>query len=214
MPALKACEKKACTMFLEKSKAGDDLACKISKTWARTSIKGGEQKGVSWGFGDARCTVDVKLARADVIAALTKPAHTIVSPPVTVSCVIERSDQVHPVTAKATPKLVFKNGKADKVWINLKELDGPDDIKGTIWIAANLEDSLGIFHKSLIKQINKFIYKKCPKNYGPQTVAKAKAKPKPAGVAANAPVPPKPVEPAKAPPQAPPDPKNQAATAR
>ncbi len=209
MPALKACEKKACTMFLEKPKAGDDLTCKISKTWARSSIKGGEQKGVSWGFGDARCTVDVKLARADVVAALTKPAHTIVSPPVIVSCIIERSDEAHPVTAKATPKLVFKNGRADKVWINLKELDGPDDIKGTIWIAAKLEDSLGIFHKSLIKEINKFIYKKCPKNYGPQAVAKVKAKPKPAGVAANAPAPSKPAAPAKAPP--PPPPKDQAA---
>jgi len=183
MAALKACEKEVCTLILDKAPSGDDLTCKMSKTWARNSIKKGENKGVAWGFGDARCKVSLSLSRADVIAALTRPAHTITSPPLTVKCEVERGDEVKPVTAKAQPKLVFKDGKAEKVWINLKEIDGPVDIKGTIWTAASLEDTLGIFHKSLIKSINKFVHKRCPKTYGSQAQAQKDPPKAPSGAA-------------------------------
>ena len=67
------------------------------------------------------------------------------------NCVVERDQQLKPVIIKLAPKLEFKNGKADKVWINLKEIEGPDDIKGTVWTAAKLEDTLGIFHAPMIK---------------------------------------------------------------
>lgn len=167
MPALKACEKRLCTMILDKSAKGDDLKCDVQKTWAKSSLEGGESKGVSWGFGDARCSVNLKLGRADIVAALTKPKHTVFIPAHEVNCVIEREGQVKPLTAKVAPKLVFKGGKADKVWINLESIDGPADVKSTIWTAAKLEDSIGIFHRPMIKSINKFMHSQCAKRYGP-----------------------------------------------
>lgn len=165
--ALKACEKRICAMILEKKPVGDDLTCKLSKTWAKDTIKGGESKTVKWGFGDARCVTKVKLSRGDIVAALTKPEHTINVDEQTVRCEIERGGELKPVTAKASPRMDFKKGQAEKVWINLKEIDGPTDIKGTIWTAASLEDSLGLFHGAMIKQINKFMHKKCAQEYGP-----------------------------------------------
>lgn len=171
--ALKACEKKFCTMVLKKEPAGEDLACNLTKTWAQDTIKGGEKKSVKWGFGDARCSVSVKMSRAEVIQALTKPAHTVVLKDQAVRCVVERDGEQKPVTAKASPKLQFKGGRAEKVWINLEDLSGPADVKSTVWTAAQLEDTLGIFHKNMIKQINKFMYKKCSENHGPGAVAKA-----------------------------------------
>ena len=65
------------------------------------------------------------------------------------------------------PKMVFKNGHAEKVWINLKDLKAPADIKATIWTAAKLEDLLGFFHGKMIKSINKFMYSRCVELYGP-----------------------------------------------
>lgn len=171
--ALKACEQKVCKMILEKKPIGDDLGCKVTKTWASSTIKGGESKKVKWGFGDARCSTSLNLSRADVIAALVEAEHTISVSNQTVRCEVEREGELEPVTAKASPRLEFKSGRADKVWINLEELDGPDDIKGTIWAAAKLEDTFGIFHKNMIKQINKFIYKKCNESYGPGAAARA-----------------------------------------
>lgn len=176
LEALKACEKDICTMILEKKPAGQDLACKLTKTWASETIKGGESQSVKWGFGDARCTTSVKLSRADVHAALTRPSHTIIVPNQTVRCEVERSGELKPLTAKASPRLEFRKGRAEKVWINLKEIEGPVDIKGTVWTAASLEDSIGIFHKSMIKQINKFMHKKCAENYGPGAAAAKAAK--------------------------------------
>jgi hypothetical protein len=170
--ALKACEKRLCKMILGKEPKGNDLKCDLSKTWAKSSLKNGESKGVSWMFGDARCTVNLNLSRADVVGALTLPELTVRIPQHTVKCQVERGEELQNVTAKLAPKLKFKGGAADKVWINLKEVEGPDDIKGTLWVAAGLEDKLGVFHKPLVKSINKFMHEQCAKRYGPGAEAK------------------------------------------
>jgi hypothetical protein len=172
--ALKACEKQLCTMVLEKSPKGQDLACEVQKTWASSTLEKGESKGVSWGFGDARCKLDLKLERADVAAALTRPKHTVSVPAHEVHCVVERDGELKPVTAKLAPKIKFKGGKADKVWINLESIEGPADVKSTIWAAAQLEDTLGIFHRPMLKQINKFLHRQCPRRYGPKVAVKGK----------------------------------------
>lgn len=190
---LRACEKNFCTMVLLKENKGDDLSCKLTKTWGKRDIKKGGESKVSWGFGDARCTTDVKMGRKHIIAALTLPKYTVVLNRQEVNCIVERSDGEHKVRAILSPKIKFKKGQADKVWINLKELDGPGDIKGTVWATAHLEDTLGIFHRAIIKGINKFLYRKCSKRYakelglGGAASSSAKAKPSaPAGKSASA----------------------------
>lgn len=176
LEALKACEKRLCAMVLGKEPKGDDLKCDVQKTWASSTLEEGKSKGVSWGFGDARCTVDLKLARKDVVAALTRPKHTVRVPPHDVKCVVEREGELKPVTARLAPKLTFKDGKADKVWINLETIEGPADVKSTIWTAAQLEDTLGLFHRPMIKSINKFLHRQCARRYGPGVEADAKKK--------------------------------------
>lgn len=197
MLALKACEKRLCTMILNKEPVGSDLECDVQKTWAKSSLDGGKDKGVSWGFGDARCSVDLKLERADIVAALTKPKHKVFVPPHDVNCVIERNGEIKPVKARLAPKLEFKNGKAEKVWINLENIDGPDDVKSTIWTAAKLEDNLGLFHRPMIKSINKFLHRQCAKRYGPDG-EEAKAEKEKTKVAAGKSAKPAKDDPAKA----------------
>lgn len=165
--ALKACEKRLCTMVLNKEPVGDDLSCNVQKTWAKSSLEGGKSKGMSWGFGDAQCKVDIKLERKDVVAALTRPKHTVKIPAHNVNCVVEREGELKPVKARVAPKLKFKDGKADKVWINLEDIEGPDDVKSTVWAAAQLEDTLGVFHRPMIRSINKFLHRNCARRYGP-----------------------------------------------
>jgi len=181
MAKIKGCEKDLCTMVLGRQPKGSDLKCNLSKTWASSSLNGGKSKGISWIFGDARCSTTLSLTRADIVGALTKPKYTIKVPQQMVNCVVERSGETKPVKIKATPKLTFKGGRADKVWLNVKEIDGPEDVKGTVWTAASLEDTLGIFHRPMIKEINKLLYTQCPKRYGPN------AKPEDAAATAQAP---------------------------
>jgi hypothetical protein len=81
-----------------------------------------------------------------------------------VNCLVEHEGK-DPTTVKATlaPKATFKGGKVEKVWINLKEVEGPAVIKGLAFTVARLEDSVGVFHKYLVEAVNELIHDKCPK---------------------------------------------------
>ena len=161
---LKQCEKRVCEIVVKKAPAGDDLKCTLSKTWAKAKIKDGvEKQKLSWGFGDARCAVDLEAKRDLILGAVAKPEHTLELAPHTVKCEIEREKEVTPVLVTLAPKIAFKNGKAEKAWLNVKSIEAPAVVKGAIWTAAQLEDNFGLFHGQMISEINEFVEQKCPK---------------------------------------------------
>jgi hypothetical protein len=168
--AIKACDKRLCAIVMQKQAKGDDLRCKLTKTWARSSIKQAESHKLSWGFGDARCTAEINLSRASLVAMLTGEKRKLRVAPHTVNCIVQQDGKLEKVTATVAPKIEFKDGKAEKIWINLKEVDGPAGIKATIVTAAELADKLGLFHRRMIKQINRYIERRCPENH-PELVA-------------------------------------------
>ena len=61
------------------------------------------------------------------------------------------------------PKLQMKDGKVVKAWIGVGAIEAPAAVKGAIWTVAQMEDTFGIFHSDLVKDINKFVHEKCPK---------------------------------------------------
>jgi hypothetical protein len=162
--ALKACERQMCEMLVKKQTSGADFACTLSKTWKRTKIEEGiEKKKLKWGFGDARCTIDVQVKRGTIVDAVSKPAHSVEFEPQTVKCVVEREKEMTEVKVTLAPRISFKDGKAQKAWINVKKIEAPAIIRGAIWTAAQIEDNFGLFHGDMIAEINEFIGKKCPK---------------------------------------------------
>lgn len=181
-----ACERRFCEIVLDKKPSGPPLVCDMTKTWDRTKIKkSGEKKAISWGFGDARCNVALKLDRALLVPALTAPKHTVFVPPQTVACKIENAERkLTDLSVRASPKIKFKDGKAYKVWINVEDVSGDSDMKSLVWTVAKLADGLGIFHSATVKEINKFMYETCAAEYGDNgkgaSKAKAKAAEKPA----------------------------------
>ena len=56
-------------------------------------------------------------------------------------------------------------------------MEGTAAITDLLWAAAKLEDSTGIFHGQMVKEVNKYIYTQCRKTLA-QAVADAKSKPK------------------------------------
>jgi hypothetical protein len=170
--AIDACEKALCTMLLTKNPVGGDLKCQLTKTWQQSTIKEAESNAVKWGYGDARCSVDLNITRAAIVSAMTAEKFTYEVPAHTAHCVVEENKEVSNVTVKLAPKIIFSNGKAEKVWINLKSVDGPTSVKATIWTVARLEDSIGIFHRQMIKSMNKFVERSCAKKY-PQIASAA-----------------------------------------
>ena len=161
---LKACEASLCQFVAKKGPATGDFTCALQKTWVKQKIQEGASASmVSWSYGDARCTLDIKLPRADMAQALTAADFTMQFPEHTVNCQVERDKELVPVTLKFAPKVQFKGGKAHKAWVNLKNVEGPGSIKGLAYSIAKLEDGLGIFHKRILKAINNQIGPKCEK---------------------------------------------------
>lgn len=160
---LEACEKDLCAILV-KREAGVDLQCALQKTWAGSKIKEGvEQKKLKWGFGDVRCAMDVVAKRQDMIDALTKPDYEYKFPAHTVRCDIEREKEVMKVSVALSPKFQFKDGKATKAWLGIGTIEAPAVVKGVIWSAAQLEDTFGIVHSDLLREINRFVHERCPK---------------------------------------------------
>jgi hypothetical protein len=159
---LKACEKAMCTIVTKKEAKGADLACSLTKTWTKEQIKDGvKKKQFSWGMGDARCTLDVKINRLTIIGAMSKPEHVLDFGPHAVKCMADRDGTPTPINVNLAPKVTFKGGKAVSAVLVVKEIEAPGMIKTAIWSAATLNDKVGIFQKDILKAINEFTGSKC-----------------------------------------------------
>jgi hypothetical protein len=161
--AIKECDKRLCSILLQKNPKGPDLKCSLTKTWARSKIKEADNQKVSWGFGDARCSVEINLDRGRLVAAMTDDDVTFYPGRHTAHCFVEQDGKPEKVTAVVSPKIVFKNGKADKIWIRLKSVDGPASITLTVQTAAQFADNFGLFHRQMIRGVNRYIERHCPK---------------------------------------------------
>jgi hypothetical protein len=160
---LEACERDLCTILV-KREAGSDLQCSMQKTWAGSKIKQGvEEKKLTWSLGDVRCGVKLEVKRQDMLDALTKPQFELKVASHAIRCDVEREKEVVPISVTMTPRIQFKDGKAAKVWLGIGEIQAPAVVKGAIWTAAQLEDTFGVVHSDLLKEINRFVYERCPK---------------------------------------------------
>lgn len=174
--AIKACDKRLCAILTQKDPRGGDLKCTLTKTWAKSKIKEAETSKLTWGYGDARCSVDLNIERMAIVRAMTSEVDAFRVPQHTANCVVESDGKLEKVTATLAPKMVFKNGRVDKIWINLKSVDGPASVKATVYTAAQLADRLGLFHGRMVKAANRYIERHCLKE-APEIAAKGKPAP-------------------------------------
>ncbi len=164
---LLSCEANICGLILDKSPKDGWMTCTIGKTWGKRDIKkGAKQKDIGWKFGDAQCSVHLRLDRAAVLGALSKPKYEIRFRRHYVNCLVESGSGVEEVKVALAPKMKFKKGRVKKVWINVKTVDASPLLSSLIWTTAKLEDGLGIFHSEMVDEINDFVHKKCKKRYG------------------------------------------------
>src|ERR1700674_1108275 len=68
---LDACDQRLCHMLQQRTPAGEDLKCALSKTWARSTLKEADRIDLTWAFGDARCSIELNVSRASIVAAVT-----------------------------------------------------------------------------------------------------------------------------------------------
>jgi len=159
---LAQCAKDICAIVVSKDASGPDVTCDVTKTWDKDEIqKGAEQKKLSWGQGSAKCTAKLSLKRADIVDSLTKPDHLLKVEKQAVSCEIGESK--YPISATLAPELKFKESAVTNAALHINDIQGATLIKGAVWTAATLEQNFGLFEKDLVREINRFVTKGCPK---------------------------------------------------
>ncbi len=159
---LAQCAKDICAILISKKANGPDLNCDLIKTWDKDQIrKGAETKNLMWGFGSAKCTAKVKAKRSELIAAVTAPEMTFKFERQSVAC--EIGAERYELRATVAPELKFNNGSATAVSLHMDNIKGAPLIKGVVWTAAALEENFGLLQSDLVREVNRFIKKECPK---------------------------------------------------
>jgi len=160
---IKSCEQSLCRLVVAKKPANGDLQCPLSKVWSRKTMKEGSAKKLRWGFGAAKCEVDLRVPREMIVGALSAAEIKVTLPAHIVNCEVERESSIDKAQITLAPIVEFKDGKAKKIWVNVTDIKAPGVIKGVVWSAAQLEDTVGVFHRRMVKSVNKFIADQCPK---------------------------------------------------
>jgi hypothetical protein len=156
------CAKDLCGIILSKNPKGPDLVCDVTKTWDKDQLqKGADSKNIGWGLGSATCSAKFTIKRADIVSALTSPEAKFKAGRQSVACQVG-TDQ-YPISATLSPELKFKNGASTAGSLRIEDVQGAVLIKGAVWTAAQLERHFGIFEKDLVREVNRFVEKECPK---------------------------------------------------
>jgi hypothetical protein len=159
---LAQCAKDLCSVILSKSPKGLDVSCDLTKTWDKKQVqKGADSKSIDWGLGSVKCSAKISLKRGDIAAALSSPEGKFTTGKQTVAC--EIGDDRYPIKATVAPELKFKSGTVTGASLHLGDIDGAPLIQGVVWTAAQLERHFGVFEKDLVREVNRFIQKECPK---------------------------------------------------
>ena len=164
---LKSCERTLCEIILKREE-GPDLSCALSKTWASDKIRAGvESRTLEWSWGDARCSLDLEIARASILSALEGDEYSFEVPAHKAICQVEHADEsITEVSMSLAPKIMFEKGIATSASIGMSDLEGPKLITGALWSVAKFEEWFGLFEDDMLDEINEFIGKKCAKRYG------------------------------------------------
>jgi hypothetical protein len=159
---LAQCAKDICRIIVSKDAAGPDLTCDLTKTWEKEDIqKGADQKKLTWGLGSAKCTVKVSAKRADLVSAITSPQNTLKIGKQAVAC--EIGTEKYPVSVSMASEMELKDGTVTNVNLHVDDIQGAALIKGVVWTAATLEQHFGVLQGDMVREVNRFVQKECPK---------------------------------------------------
>ena len=159
---LAQCAKDLCSIIISKNTRGPDVSCDLTKTWDKDQIqKGADSKNITWGLGSAKCHAKFSIRRGDIVAALTGPETKFKLGRQSFAC--EIGSDKYPISATLSPELHFKNGTNTKASLRMDDIEGAILIRGVVWTAAQLERHFGIFEADLVREVNRFVQKECPK---------------------------------------------------
>lgn len=158
----KACKIELCSAFKSKTQKGGEVACGVLKTWRKEQLaKMVSKGGVSWPWGAARCTANLKFKRDDLIKASTLPEFELAIDKHDIACELDRETDKYKINVEMSPKVQFKDGKAVKAALNWGKIDAPMLAKSALWSATAADNTFGVLQRTVVDDINDFLDVKC-----------------------------------------------------
>lgn len=158
----KSCKIELCSAFKSKTQKGGEVACGVLKTWRKEQLaKMVSKGGVSWPWGAARCTANLKFQRDTLIKAMTTPEYELAIDKHDINCELDRDADKYTIKMEMSPKVQFKDGKAVKASLNWGKIDAPMLAKSALWSATAADNTFGVLQRTVVEDINDFIDVKC-----------------------------------------------------
>jgi len=158
----RACAVALCSTLHNRKPDTGDVACSVRKTWRKEHITKILAKGkLSWPWGDARCSADLKFDRATLVKAMSEKDYEAQFPQHQVSCELDREAEKYQVKLHIQPKVTFSDGKAVKAVMNWGKIEAPMLAKSALWSATAADNTFGVLQSTVVEDINDFIQNKC-----------------------------------------------------
>jgi hypothetical protein len=142
--ARRGCKVSICEAARTKAAQGDNIACKVVKTWPEVDLKTKVLKGaMNWPFGNAQC--EAKIGKHDV------------------SCQLYTKDgkDKHALTFTIDPVVTFEKGKAVKAALHWSNVGGTTIAKSAAWSATAVDNTFNVLQGAVVESINDFFGSGC-----------------------------------------------------
>ena len=158
------CKIAICEAALSKVAQGDNIACKVVKTWPDVDLKNKILKGaMDWPWGHAQCEASIALDRKLIVAAVSEPKHEAAIGKHDVICHLNTKDgkDRHTVNLTIDPLVTFENGKATKASLRWSNVTGSTIVKSALWSATAVDNTFNVLQGAVLEQINDFFGPAC-----------------------------------------------------
>jgi hypothetical protein len=158
----KVCAVALCSTLHNRKPATGNVTCSVQKTWRKEVLVKVLSRGkISWPWGYARCTGNLKVDRAVLIKAMTEPELEVQFDKHDIRCELEGEKEKYEVKLQVHPKVTFKAGKAVKAKLNWGKIEAPTLAKTALWSATAADNTFGVLQSTVVEDINEFIETKC-----------------------------------------------------
>jgi hypothetical protein len=120
-----------------------------------------ERGKVTWPWGYARCSTNLKFDRAELVKSMTLPEFEAKFDQHDIRCELEGETEKFEVKLQIQPKVTFKEGKAVKASLNWGKIEAPKLAKTALWSATAADNSFGVLQTIVVDDINEFIQTRC-----------------------------------------------------
>jgi hypothetical protein len=157
--ARRGCKIAICQAARSKVAQGDNIACKVTKTWPDVDLKSKVLKGaMEWPFGHAQCEASISIDRKLLAAVAAGDKSEAKIGKHDIACQLSTKDgkDKHALTFSIDPVVTFEKGKAVKASLGWSNVGGTTIAKSAAWSATAVDNTFNVLQGAVIEQINEF----------------------------------------------------------